>query len=77
MFPAPAVRQALWTSPIKASALMQLKTESALIVIIAISDSNQITFRVPPSLPSGQYLIRGEQIALHGELRYYRRKSLC
>ncbi|EPS97565.1 hypothetical protein FOMPIDRAFT_43160 [Fomitopsis schrenkii] len=40
-------------------------TESALIVIIAISDSNQITFRVPPSLPSGQYLIRGEQIALH------------
>ncbi|TFY62518.1 hypothetical protein EVJ58_g3822 [Rhodofomes roseus] len=28
-------------------------------------DSNQITFRIPPSLPSGQYLIRGEQIALH------------
>lgn len=27
----------------------------------------QITFRIPPSLPSGQYLIRGEQIALHGK----------
>ena len=34
----------------------------------AAPDSDQITFRIPPSLPSGQYLIRGEQIALHGEL---------
>jgi len=25
----------------------------------------QFTFTIPPSLPSGQYLIRGEQIALH------------
>ncbi|KAF8578768.1 lytic polysaccharide monooxygenase [Ramaria rubella] len=25
----------------------------------------QFTFTIPPSLPSGQYLVRGEQIALH------------
>lgn len=30
-------------------------------------DSNQFTFRIPPSLPSGQYLVRGEQIALHSK----------
>jgi hypothetical protein len=28
----------------------------------------EFTFTIPKSLPSGQYLIRGEQIALHGKL---------
>ncbi|KAI0736137.1 glycoside hydrolase [Fomitopsis betulina] len=30
-----------------------------------LETADQFTFRIPPSLPSGQYLIRGEQIALH------------
>ncbi|KZT72727.1 lytic polysaccharide monooxygenase [Daedalea quercina L-15889] len=30
-----------------------------------LETTDQFTFRIPPSLPSGQYLIRGEQIALH------------
>jgi len=31
----------------------------------AFESTDQFTFTIPPSLPSGQYLIRGEQIALH------------
>ncbi|KZT67235.1 lytic polysaccharide monooxygenase [Daedalea quercina L-15889] len=35
-----------------------------------LETSDQFTFQIPPSLPSGQYLIRGEQIALHAASTY-------
>lgn len=33
--------------------------------ILSMIDLTQVTFTLPASLPSGQYLVRAEQIALH------------
>jgi len=30
-----------------------------------MTDIQQFTFTIPKNVPSGQYLLRGEQIALH------------